>query len=184
MRRTIHALVPLILVAACTEQAVSPVAQPDAPVALVGQSPIVHRVSVGGPDICTSLGAGPGCDGNFSLLAIQYANGRVTGQLIDQYGSAGGLHAVVDCLKVQEIPERVPVALEAWVGGVVTRPTHQAGHRVIAWMRDNGTSTNDPRPDALSRGIVDPEEEGFSANCQDMPGIGLARLLQGQVTIW
>jgi hypothetical protein len=134
---------------------------------------------------------------------MQYADGRITGQLIDQYGSAGGLHAVVDCINIQEIPERVPVALEAWVGGVVTRPTHQAGHRIITRMRDNGTSAND-LPDALSRGIVDPEEELFHSNCQDYPApgwtyvyddagnvvdstgwpdIGFSRVPQGQVTI-
>jgi hypothetical protein len=36
----------------------------------------------------------------------------------------------------------------------------------------------------LSRGIVDPEEEGASSNCQDRPAIGLAQMPQGQVTIW
>ena len=51
-------------------------------------------------------------------------------------------------------------------------------------MRDNGTSMNDDRQDALSRGIVDPEEEGISSNCQDMQGITLFRAREVQVTIW
>jgi hypothetical protein len=188
MRHPTFELITLLLVTACADQAASPLVEANGPTAQVSQSPIVHRVSVGGPDICGSpqVGSKPGCDANFSLIATQRADGSVTGQWSDQYGEPGGLHAVVDCLKVQVIPERT--TLEAWVGGVVTRPTHQAGHRVITRMRDNGTSAHD-LPDALGRGIVDPEEEGFSSNCQDYPpadgfDMGLARVPQGQVTIW
>jgi len=184
MRHSVLTLVPLLLVAACADQAVSPTTQPEGLSVQASQSPILHRVTVGGPDICFP----PGCDANFSLIAIQYVDGSVTGQLTDQYGRdaafpGDGLNAEVDCLLVQEIPDRIPVALEAWVGGVVTRPAYQAGHRVIARMRDNGKSAND-RPDALSRGIVDPEEEGASSNCLDRPMIGFGRVPKGQVTIW
>jgi len=182
MRHTTLTLVPLLLLAGCADQSASPLTEATAPSAQVGQGPIVHRVSVGGPDICSSIGGKPGCDGDFSLIAIQRADGGVAGQLTDQYGDADGLHAVIDCLLVQVIPGRT--TLEAWVGGVVTRPDYQAGHRVIARMRDNGTSANDPRPDALSRGIVDPEEEGASSNCQDRPALGFGQMPQGQVTIW
>ena len=183
MRHTVLSLAPLLLVTACADQPVSPTTQPEGLSVQAGQGPIVHKVSVGGPDICLSLGyAHPGCDGNFSLIAMQRADGSVTGQMTDQYGPADGLHATIDCLLVQVIPGRT--TLEAWVGGVVTRPAYQAGHRIIARMRDNGTSANDPRPDALSRGIVDPEEEGASSNCQDMPAIGFGQMPQGQVTIW
>jgi hypothetical protein len=175
----------LIILAACEGEPIAPAIQPDAVAAKAGQGPIVHRASVGGPDICTGLGSKPGCNANLSLIAIQRADGSVTGQLTDQYGPADGMHAEIDCLLVQEIPDRIPVALEAWVGGVVTRPAGQAGHRVIARMRDNSTSAaNDPRPDAMSRAIVDPEREGASSNCLDMPAIGLAQMPQGQVKIW
>ena len=208
MRHVTLIFVSLLLVAACADQPVSPIVQANAPSAQIGQSPIVHRVSVGGPDQC----AKPGCDGNFSLIAIEREDGSVTGQWTDQYGSADGLHAVVDCLKIQEIPERIPVALEAWVGGVVTRPTYQAGQRIITRMRDNGKSAND-LPDAIGRGIVDPEnpnpndpeDRWHSANCQDHPAPGLTYIYDdagnvvdstgwtdmgfgrprgGQVTIW
>ena len=182
MRRPLLTLVPLLLASACTDQSVSPMAPAGVPSAQVSQGPIAHRVSLGGPDTCVWFGETPGCDGNFSLIATQFENGQVIGQLTDQYGPADGLHAQIDCLLVRVVPGRT--TLEAWVGGVVTRPAYQAGHRIIAWVRDNGTSTNDPRPDALSRGIVDPEEEGYSSNCQDAPGIGLGLLWQGQVTIW
>jgi hypothetical protein len=184
MRCTLLSLIPLLVVAACADQSVSPPAEAVAlsPQSVQGQGSIVHRASLGGPDICEAFGATPGCDANFSLVAIQFEDGTVTGQLTDQYGPADGLHAVVDCLHVQIVPGRT--TLEAWVGGVVTRPAHQVGLRIIARMRDNGTSTNDPRPDALSRGIVAPEEEGYSSNCEDMPAIGFGLLWQGQVTIW
>ena len=133
--------------------------------------------------MCNWLGySHPGCDGNFSVIAMEYSDGSVTGQMTDQYGPADGLHAVIDCLKVGPHPN-FPGRLEAWVGGVVTRPANQAGHRIIARMRDNGVSANDP-PDAFSRGVVDPEEEGASSNCQDEPAIGFGRVAQGQVTIW
>ena len=187
MRHTTLAFVPLLFIAGCADQSASPLAEANAPSAQVSQSPIVHRVSVGGPDQCFWFGLKPGCDGNFSLIAMQREDGSVTGQFTDSYGGPGALHAVVDCLKVQVIPERT--TLEAWVGGVVTHPKEAAGHRVITRMRDNGTSMNDPLPDAIARGIVDPEEEGFSSNCQDYPpadgrDMGLARTPQGQVTIW
>ena len=183
MRRSVLILVPLLLVTACADQPVAPTARAEGPSLQASQGPIVHKVSVGGPDICLSLGySHPGCDGNFSVIAIQREDGSVSGQLTDQYGPADGLHAEIDCLLVQVIPGRT--TLEAWVGGVVTRPAYQAGHRIIARMRDNGTSANDPRPDALSRGVVDPEEEGASSNCQDRPAIGFGQMPQGQVTIW
>jgi len=184
MRHAILTLVPLLLLAACADQSASPLAEANAPPAQVGGSPIVHRVSVGGPDICGSpqVGSKPGCDANFSLIAMQREDGSVTGQMIDSYSEPRGLHAIVDCLLVQVIPGRT--TLEAWIGGVVTSPTNQAGQRVITRVRDNGTSMNDPLPDAIGRAIVAPEEEGFSSDCQDMAAMGLARTPQGQVTIW
>jgi hypothetical protein len=188
MRNTMPALIPLLLVAACADQPVSPTAQAERPNLQTAQGPIIHKVSVGGPDICSSpqVGLKPGCDANLSLIAIEWADGSVTGQWTDQYGPADGLHAVVDCLKVGVIPGRT--TLEAWVGGVVTRPASQAGHRIITRMRDNGTSANE-RPDAIGRGIVDPEEEGFSSNCRDYPpadgrDMGFGQMIEGQVTIW
>jgi hypothetical protein len=184
MRLAILQLIPLFVVAACADHAATATAPSEVAVVQASQGPIVHRVSVGGPDACTPNGLHPGCDGNFSLIAIQYADGSVTGQLTDEYGTGvDGLHAEIDCLLVQVIPGRT--TLEAWVGGVVTRPATQAGHRIIARARDNGTSALD-RADAISRGVVDPEEEGASSNCQDRPliGFGPGGVPQGQVTIW
>jgi hypothetical protein len=56
------------------------------------KSPIVHRVHVGGPDACAAFGLSPGCDANFTLTAIEYADGSVSGQFTDQWGGGlGGL---------------------------------------------------------------------------------------------
>jgi hypothetical protein len=184
MRHTLRILVPVLLLAGCADQAASPMAEANASSAQVGQGRIVHKVSVGGPDICPAFGAHPGCDANLSLIAIQREDGSVSGQWNDSYGGGYSMHANVDCLLVQVIPGRT--TLEAWIGGVITSPD-LAGHRVIMRVRDNGTSMNDPLPDALSRAIVDPETDAInpvSSNCQDKGLIGLARTPQGQVTIW
>ena len=183
MRSTRLTLVPFLLLAACTDQSVSPEAPADPPLALTAQDagPIAHRVSVGGPDICEVFGETPGCDANFSLVAVQFNDGRVTGQLTDQSGPADGLQAEIDCLLVQVAPGRT--TLEAFVGGVVTRPAWQAGQRIIARMRDNGVSANDPL-DAISTVFMDFEPTHISSNCQDKPQITFFRMGKGQVTIW
>lgn len=184
MRYATLTLVPLLLLAACAEQSAAPTAEATVPAAQVGQGPIIHKVAVGGPDICPAYGAHPGCDGNLSLIAIQREDGSVSGQWTDSYGGGFSMHASVDCLLVQVIPGRT--TLEAWIGGVVTSPEF-AGHRVIMRVRDNGTSMNDPLHDALTRAIVDPENDAanpVSSNCLDKGSIGFTRTPQGQVTIW
>jgi hypothetical protein len=107
------------------------------------KSPIVHKVSAGGPDACIALGAAhPGCNGNYSLVAKQFADGSVSGQYTDQFGHGnGGFHAVIDCLSV--------VGNTAWIGGVVTSGTFGLGQRVVTEIQDNGTSAKDP-PDRIS----------------------------------
>jgi hypothetical protein len=184
MRNVTLLLAPLLLLAACADQAAAPEMQAVAQPAEAGQGPIVHKVAVGGPDICPAFGAHPGCNGNLSLIAMQREDGSVSGEWNDSYGDGFTMHASVDCLLVQVIPGRT--TLEAWIGGVITTKEF-AGHRVIMRVRDNGTSMNDPLPDALSRAIVDPEQDPFnpvSSNCLDKGLIGLARTPQGQVTIW
>ena len=63
--------------------------------------PVVHHVSVGGPDICEGLGLSNGCGANFSLAANQKADGSVKGQWQDSFGGVNGsIHVVIDCLQV------------------------------------------------------------------------------------
>jgi chemotaxis response regulator CheB len=104
-------------------------------------NPIVHRVSVGGPDACQALAnSHPGCNANFSLVALQHADGSVTGNFIDRLEKDDGYHATVNCLVVD--------GHNAWVGGVIVQGkignTDLKGRPVVTRVQDNGTSARDP----------------------------------------
>ncbi len=111
-----------------------------------------HKVSVGGADIVL---VPPGTDANFSLTAIERADGTITGQYQDVFGAGlqPGVHAQVTCLSVS--------GNQAWVSGVVTHTPPALdfllGFGVGTRLEDNGTSANDT-PDRLSFSIffVDP----------------------------
>jgi hypothetical protein len=130
---------------------------------------VIHKVSVGSADIAPP----PGADANFSLSAIQRADGTVTGQWEDTVFGRGtpavGLHVEVDCLVV--------VGNDAWVSGLITRPALFAGLPAITRVRDNGTSANDPA-DQVSFTFI-----GIAATCTDQPNLPLSALINGQVTV-
>jgi hypothetical protein len=44
--------------------------------ASTAQAQVIHRAHAGGPDACDSFGLPIGCDANFSLVALEMANGR------------------------------------------------------------------------------------------------------------
>lgn len=180
MRHVPSFILALGLLTACAEQPLTPMGEQHRPASLASEGAVVHRVTVGGPDQCSWIGDHPGCDANYSLVAMEWADGRVSGEITDVYGGGFGLHAAVTCLSIGPIPGTD--ALQAWVGGVVKEPFEMAGHPVMMWVRDRGKSMKD-LPDAISRAILDPQDEGYSTNCLDHPGIGLARVAQGQVTI-
>jgi len=128
-------------------------------------NPIVHRVIAGGPDACAFLlndpTAHPGCDGNWSLEAIKYADGTVTGQYSDRFANGGGMHAVIDCLVVDETTH------QAWVSGTVTQLRFgafdlldQSAFLFVASVQDNGTSVND-LVDKISHTVVDDVNDFF-----------------------
>jgi len=136
----------------------------------------VHIVHVGGPDACEAWGQSIGCDANFSLVAIEHADGSVTGQWEDQYGrGAGGVHVVIDCLSVD--------GNQAWVGGLITQDTFSGdgsfiGFRVAARVVDNGNGSNDP-PDQISFMNADFE----NSSCDEQPEYELFDVSQGQVGV-
>ena len=171
MKQILLSLVALGLFAiGCAQDTTAPASDNQQVTPQFNSSPIVHRVSVGGPDACTGLGGKPGCDANFSILAIQFADGTVRGQYIDRFAQGGGFHAVVDCLNV--------VGNDAWISGVVTQPKEFAGVPVITRVRDNGTSANDP-PDQISFSFAfDPRS--CSTAPQDLP---LFDAPEGQVKV-
>ena len=151
------------------------------------QGPIVHRVSVGGPD-----SFGPGGDANFSLSAREYADGSVSGQYTDRFAQAiggGGFHAVIDCLSISDDGN------EAWVGGVITKGTFPdfpepgdvfdlTGVRVVTRVRDNGTSAKDP-PDQISLSVffIDGDPTPCTDQPTESPFFDLFDVPQGQVKV-
>ncbi len=138
-------------------------------------NPVVHHVSLGGPDICEAIGLSNGCDANFSLAANQKADGSVKGQWEDSFGVNGGIHVVVDCLAVQ--------GNQAVVGGVITHATGLAagaeGLRALTSVVDNGTSANDPA-DQLSFSFFFP---GIPDCTIDPTVFPLFNLTHGQVMV-
>jgi hypothetical protein len=131
-------------------------------------SPIAHRVHAGGNDICEAFGLKPGCDANYSLNAIVFADGTVRGQYSDRFGQlagGGGIHATIDCVNV--------IGNQAWVSGTITQGWFDpfgtgeridlAGFDVVTSVIDNGTSANDP-PDQISFSLP-----GFEIDCYEAP---------------
>jgi hypothetical protein len=132
-------------------------------------TPIVHQVSAGGPDACAGIGAKPGCDSNYSLTAIEYADGSVSGNLTDRFTRGFGVHADIDCLAVE--------GDRAWASGVITSGP-LAGLYILTSVQDNGTSAND-LPDQISRSMIDPEPW----DCTTQPDVELLDAPQGQVVV-
>jgi hypothetical protein len=141
--------------------------------AAAATGPVLHRVTAGGPDACEALGLKPGCDGNFSLVATEYADGSVKGQYTDRFANGNGFHAVIDCVSV--------VGNEAWVSGVIISGSFDGfdltGLPVAARLADNGTSANDPA-DQISFSII-----GDPTPCTDHAPYDLFDLPQGQVRV-
>jgi hypothetical protein len=131
---------------------------------------VQHIVSVGGPDQDQTTHT----DANFSLVAVQQADGSVTGQWTDQFGQGqGGIHVQINCLFVQ--------GNQAWVSGFITTGNFNgadlSGLPVITRVQDNGDSANDP-PDAISFSFI-----GNAAACTTAPPLALVPMTAGQVTV-
>ncbi len=140
-----------------------------------GKGPIVHRVHVGVPDACTAFGLPPGCDANWSLVAVQYADGSVSGQFTDRFASPyGGFHAVIDCLYVD--------GNDAWISGVITHG-NGVGEPVSARVRDNGTSANDPADQISFSHIGADGGDHPHGTCDQQPDYEQLDVPQGQVVV-
>ncbi len=145
-------------------------------VGVASASRVVHRVTVGGPDLCEALLLKPGCDANFSLVALERADGSVKGQYHDQFSFGGlegyGIHVAVDCLNV--------VGNQAWVSGVITHarfPGDIVGLDVVTRVEDNGRSANDPA-DRISFSLFP-----ATVDCTAAPDLPLYSVPQGQVRV-
>jgi hypothetical protein len=167
-------LLLLISVTGCNEEAAPTTALVDSsienPTGVLSKGRVIHRVSVGGADICEAFGAHTGCDANFSLVAIEKADGSVSGQWQDSFGHGnGGFHATITCLSVN--------GKEAWVSGVITSgnagDTDLTGLPVITRVKDNGKSG-----DQISFSFI-----GDLTSCFEEPDLPLNNLTHGQVKV-
>lgn len=136
------------------------------------QGPIVNKVSAGGHDV--AVGDFPR-DANLSLIAMEFSDGTVRGQITDRYSIPGrGWHGNVECLSVN--------GNQAWVGGVITHhhnPLAIGGYFYIR-VEDNGTSRQDP-PDRLSAAFtfINP---GIQL-CEEQYALPLFAMPDGQVKV-
>jgi hypothetical protein len=148
------------------------------------QSPLVHFVSAGGPDIADPdfPGSGPGFDKNFSLVAFKYSDGTSAGVLVDRWsgGPGLGLRAQIDCVHV--------VGNTAWMTGVVTQGNtldlygnvvSLAGYYVRTRVQDNGDNTDPLNPDKIAFAIT---RASAPFVCTAMLG-GLFDMPAGQVIV-
>lgn len=159
-------LLSLLALAACSTEASTPVAVSDAVSQAGLRAPFIHRVTVGGPDICQDIGLPLGCDYNMSLVATEGPDG-VSGQWQD----GPGRHFTVDCLEV--------AGNVAWIGGAT-----KDGYRQILRVVDMGASINPP--DSISFGLEDNFPDDFGL-CHKRPRalelFFTFAALQGQVRV-
>ena len=165
MSRVRFSLIPVLALVACSTETSAPAALGDGRTPAAINGPFTHRVTVGGPDICTDIGLPLGCDYSLSLVATDGPFG-VSGQWED----GPGRHFTVDCLEVLDN--------QAWIGGVT-----KDGYRQIVRVVDMGRSI-DP-PDSISFGLEDNNPD--NTLCHRRPR-ALARFftfaaLQGQVRV-
>jgi hypothetical protein len=150
-------------------------AAPTTPPSSAGDGPlfasggVVHRATVGGHD------ADPfgNTDANFSLVAIEHGDGRMTGEWTDQFGQGeGGIHVDVNCLRV--------IGNQAWVSGIVKsdniKDVDLTGQPAITRVADFGKSHNDP-PDAISFTFI------LAIPCTAAPPLPLLPMTDGQVKV-
>ena len=136
---------------------------------------IVHSVHVGGPDACIEQPQVPGCERNFTLVALQDADGNVRGQYDDEFSgdATGGFHAVVTCLSIS--------GNDAWISGLITKGTYNgidiAGWPVATRVEDNGVSANDPA-DKISYSFLND-----ARSCTEQVAYPLYDMPKGQVSI-
>ena len=141
-------------------------------VAFAGGNKVVKRVHVGGHDVLFEDCDGS-CSRHFSLVALEFADGRVIGQYDDRWNPHDGFHAVIDCLSI--------IGNEAWVSGWITHGNmggeDMTGLPVATRVQDNGKSKNDP-VDMISFSWV-----GDPRPCTDYVEYELLEMPKGQVVV-
>jgi hypothetical protein len=157
--------ISVLLLVACMDRASAPAVEQSEAAPQAINAPFIHRVTVGGPDVCEAIGEHLGCDYSFSLVAMEGPQGTS-----GQWQEGPGRHFSVDCLEVG--------GNVAWIGGA-----DKDGNRVVVRVVDAGQSAHDP-PDSISTA----PQDNFTTNtlCHRKPGF-LARNTwyapQGQVRV-
>ncbi|HWC72804.1 MAG TPA: hypothetical protein VG454_02630 [Gemmatimonadales bacterium] len=170
--KTAWLAVPVALAVACTEPTTPAASRGTMSANAQGTNAVIHRVSVGGSDQDVTLNT----DANFSLVAIQKADGSVSGEWSDQFGQGqGGVHVDVNCLVV--------AGNQAWIGGIIRSGSTGAGGidlsglPALTRVADLGKSANDA-PDAISFTFI-----GLAVQCTAQPNLPLFAMTGGQVTV-
>lgn len=131
-----------LLFTACTKEELSPSGSAGTDLSERAGNPVIHHISVGGNDICTTLGFPAGCDKSFSLTAVIRADGSVSGQWTDGNKVEGtkGVHVDITCVNL--------INNTAVIYGIVKSGTRNGedvtGLYAMTAVTDNGTSTKDP----------------------------------------
>ena len=168
--KTAPFVLTVVLAAACSDSTAPPASSLRPSFTNAASNGVIHRVSVGGSDQDATLNT----DANFSLVAVQKADGSVQGEWSDQFGQGqGGVHVDVNCVFVQ--------GNQAWISGIIR--SGQAGGvdftglPAITRVADLGNSVNDA-PDAISFTFI-----GVAAPCTAQPNLPLLAMTGGQVTV-
>jgi hypothetical protein len=166
---TIPIMVVALLLSACDGPDTSPTAVKSSALRISNdEGGFLHRVTVGSHDW---LGAG--VDANYSIAAIEAADGTTKGQWIDWSGHGnGGVHIDVDCLDV--------VGNTAWISGIAKGDKAFEGVSFITEVQDNGTSANDP-PDQIAQSTY--STTGHIFDCHTHLPLQLHPLDNGEVKI-
>jgi hypothetical protein len=178
MKTTWFAVPVALLAVACTDTSAPLVARSSEPAiggimaSAQGANAVIHRVSVGGSDQDATLNT----DANFSLVAVQKADGSVQGEWSDQFGQGqGGVHVDVNCLVV--------AGNQAWIGGIIRSGStgvggvDLSGLPAVTRVADLGKAANDA-PDAISFTFI-----GLAVQCTAQPNLPLLAMTGGQVTV-
>ena len=168
--KTAPFVLTVVLAAACSDSTAPTASSLRPSFTNAASNGVIHRVSVGGSDQDATLNT----DANFSLVAVQKADGSVQGEWSDQFGQGqGGVHVDVNCVFVQ--------GNQAWISGIIR--SGQAGGvdftglPAITRVADLGNSVNDA-PDAISFTFI-----GVAAPCTAQPNLPLLAMTGGQVTV-
>lgn len=167
-----------LLLMACSKEEMTPSGSVGIDLSERAGNPVLHHISVGGNDVCASLGYPEGCDKSFSMTAAIRADGSVTGQWTDGNKNEGskGIHVDITCINL--------IGNTAVIYGIVKSGTRSGedvtGLYAMTAVVDNGTSSKDPKDQISFSYLFRTPRLCSNYSAEDFP---LAELETGQVKI-